>query len=247
MFGAHLLCGPQVARHGNMIVGRTGAGKSEAWKCLTRSMAQLKKEGVEGEFEKVTVYTINPLSLSNDEIYGCFDPATHEWTDGVLARMMRIICKDESVEQKWVLFDGPVDTLWIERMNTLLDDNKLLTLLSGERISMPAQARRCRSRLHAPHPPPAPQRRQPPSFCLRSPTAPARIRHRTFACARLPPVSRTARPRARPRPCRAVPRHPDGALPCGAASQRCAAAQHCGAESQARRCAAVPRCPYCSR
>lgn len=122
-----------------MIVGKTGAGKSEAWKCLSRAMAQLKKEGVEGEFERVSVYTINPLALSNDEIYGSFDPGTHEWTDGVLARIMRTVCKDEGLDQKWILFDGPVDTLWIESMNTLLDDNKLLTLLSGERISMPAQ------------------------------------------------------------------------------------------------------------
>lgn len=53
--------------------------------------------------------------------------------------MMRNVCRDESLDQKWILFDGPVDTLWIESMNTLLDDNKLLTLLSGERISMPAQ------------------------------------------------------------------------------------------------------------
>lgn len=50
---------------------------------------------------------------------------------------MRTVCRDESADQKWILFDGPVDTLWIESMNTLLDDNKLLTLLSGERISMP--------------------------------------------------------------------------------------------------------------
>ena len=130
----------KVARHGNMIVGKTGAGKSAAWKVLKEAMGQLCKDGKgEGEFQKVEVYTINPLALSNDEIYGCFDPGTHEWTDGILARVMRNICKDDSPTQKWTLFDGPVDTLWIESMNTLLDDNKLLTLLSGERIMMSPQ------------------------------------------------------------------------------------------------------------
>lgn len=122
----------KVARHGNMIVGKTGSGKSEAWKCLQRALGQLKKDHPEDErFQKVNVHTINPLALSNDELYGSFDEATHEWQDGVLARIMRTVCKDELPDQKWILFDGPVDTLWIESMNTTLDDNKLLTLLSG--------------------------------------------------------------------------------------------------------------------
>lgn len=130
----------KVARHGNMIVGKTGSGKTEAWKCLTRALARLKKEEPDDErFQKVHVHTINPLALSNDELYGCFDSGTHEWQDGVLARIMRTVCKDDAADQKWILFDGPVDTLWIESMNTTLDDNKLLTLLSGERIAMPAQ------------------------------------------------------------------------------------------------------------
>ncbi|GMH41208.1 hypothetical protein BSKO_09118 [Bryopsis sp. KO-2023] len=130
----------KVARHGNMIVGKTGSGKTEAWKCLQATLAKLKKKFPDEEtYQKVHVHILNPLALSNDEIYGCFDPGTHEWQDGVLARIMRNVCKDESPDQKWILFDGPVDTLWIESMNTLLDDNKLLTLLSGERISMTPQ------------------------------------------------------------------------------------------------------------
>jgi dynein heavy chain, axonemal len=98
----------KVARHGNMIVGRTGAGKTAAWRCLQRAMASLSKSHSQDErYQQVHAHIINPLALSNDEIYGCFDPATHEWRDGILARIMRTICRDESQDQKWVVFDGP--------------------------------------------------------------------------------------------------------------------------------------------
>ena len=129
-----------LARHGNMLVGRTGSGKTVSWKSLLRAQGRLKDAGVEG-FERIHVHIINPLALSNDEIYGTFNRLTNEWIDGILSNITRKVCSDESPDKKWILFDGPVDTLWIESMNSLLDDNKILTLLNGERISMPPQVR----------------------------------------------------------------------------------------------------------
>ncbi|XP_011850123.1 PREDICTED: dynein heavy chain 2, axonemal [Mandrillus leucophaeus] len=127
------------SRHSTMIVGCTGSGKTASWRILQASLSSLCRAG-DPNFNIVREFPLNPKALSLGELYGEYDLSSNEWTDGILSSVMRTACADEKPDEKWILFDGPVDTLWIESMNSVMDDNKVLTLINGERIAMPEQA-----------------------------------------------------------------------------------------------------------
>jgi dynein heavy chain len=129
-----------VVRHGLMLVGPTGGGKSSNLKVLKETLTQLKKFNIPGfAYENVIVYQLNPKSITMGQMYGEFDPNTHEWQDGIMSTMYRLASSSPTPERKWMLFDGPVDAIWIENMNTVLDDNKKLCLNSGEIVKMSAE------------------------------------------------------------------------------------------------------------
>ncbi|XP_021567645.1 dynein heavy chain 10, axonemal [Carlito syrichta] len=120
-----------LTRHTTMVVGPTGGGKSVVINALCQAQTKL------GLMTKL--YILNPKAMSVIELYGILDPTTRDWTDGVLSNIFREINRPtDKKERKYILFDGDVDALWVENMNSVMDDNRLLTLANGERIRLQA-------------------------------------------------------------------------------------------------------------
>ena len=102
-----------LVRHGVMVVGQTCSGKTATIHNLAKAMTKANAEGSDA-FAKVQIVTINPKAVTSGQLYGLFDENTHEFVEGILAVTFRRCAKDTSVDRKWMMFDGPVDAVWIE-------------------------------------------------------------------------------------------------------------------------------------
>ncbi|KAK7218812.1 hypothetical protein V2G26_006815 [Clonostachys chloroleuca] len=127
----------QKIHHGVMMVGNSGSGKSVAWRLLLDALQAV--EGVEG-----VSHIIDSKVMSKEALYGNLDSTTREWTDGLFTSILRKIVdnlRGEDGKRHWIVFDGDVDPEWVENLNSVLDDNKLLTLPNGERLNLPPNVR----------------------------------------------------------------------------------------------------------
>jgi len=117
-----------LVRHGYMLIGTVGTGKTCISNILCECLSDIQHKHVQNR--------LNPKAFTSQEMYGVKN-MTGEWTTGIFAEIWRKANEKKANKPiNWIVCDGPVDAIWIENLNTVLDDNKVLTLANGDRLFM---------------------------------------------------------------------------------------------------------------
>mmetsp|Transcript_20380 Transcript_20380/g.17683 ORF Transcript_20380/g.17683 Transcript_20380/m.17683 type:complete len:432 (-) Transcript_20380:261-1556(-) len=114
-------------RMGIVLVGPSGSGKTTIWKVLKKAHEKMNLT--------VKTHIMNPKAMNRTQLLGYMDNDTREFTEGVLTSSAREVVKESQDVLNWIICDGDIDPEWIESLNSVLDDNHLLTLPTGERIN----------------------------------------------------------------------------------------------------------------
>ena len=130
---ASLILQTSVVRHGFMLVGNSCSGKTTIANTLTAALTSIGQQ--------TRIVTMNPKAITAQQMYGVKDPISDEWTPGIFAWMWARYNNRALKFNTWIICDGPVDAIWIENLNTVLDDNKILTLANNDRIPMTENTR----------------------------------------------------------------------------------------------------------
>ena len=131
-----------IDRHaGIMLVGEAGHGKTSTWEVLFAAM-EVAGHG------RTDVAVVDPKALGKAELFGAWDESTREFRDGVLTALIRNVAEtgtlsagtpdsqSDLAERCAIILDGDVSPEWIESLNSALDDNRTLSLPTGERLRL---------------------------------------------------------------------------------------------------------------
>ncbi|KAM4740185.1 dynein axonemal heavy chain 1 [Anableps anableps] len=127
-----------VVSHGLMLVGPPGSGKTKCYEVVGAALTALEGQPSTsgGVYQAVQIYVLNPKAISVQELYGNYNSHKQQWKDGILPALLREGAASVGKKKWWYMLDGPLDPVWMDGLNTLLDDNKKLCLSSGEVINL---------------------------------------------------------------------------------------------------------------
>lgn len=122
-------------RSGTMIIGETMSGKTSIRKILETALSILEEKLLLNETRAISTI-INPRSMTIQQLYGQFEATTNEWHDGVFPIHLKKMLAHKLICHKWIIFDGPIENIWMESLSSVLDDNPKLCLMSGDTIHL---------------------------------------------------------------------------------------------------------------
>lgn len=102
-----------------ILVGDIFGGKTKGIRALYDLMSES-----EGSLE-----IVNPSIFNTTELFGFMDVKYDLWKDGVLTNIFREL---SMMDGRWLIFDGPIESYWIETLYSILEENKVFTLGSGD-------------------------------------------------------------------------------------------------------------------
>ncbi|EFN74153.1 Dynein heavy chain 7, axonemal [Camponotus floridanus] len=122
-------------RRGLILISDPLGGKTEILHALAETLSLLQdQENKIGT--AVRLETIMPEVVDSDALFGylCNKSGGSVWKDGLCTSIFRHFAEDTSMDRKWLVFDGALSGAWLENLNTVLDENEMLYLASGERL-----------------------------------------------------------------------------------------------------------------
>ena len=88
-----------------------------------------------------SILPVSPGAESTAGLVGGMDAGTDDFKEGIISLTMRHALKQKPDKQQWIVLDGAVERRWVETMNSVLDDNAKMTLITGESVPLDGRMR----------------------------------------------------------------------------------------------------------
>jgi hypothetical protein len=103
-----------ITRQTLILCGPSCSGKTSMMTTLSSALAS--------SGQKQQVHRIYPKAMSVSHLFGWFTPETNQWNDGIFSTLWRNRSMKDDESSSWIAFDGPIDPVWMESLNSILDE-----------------------------------------------------------------------------------------------------------------------------